>query len=424
MQREAYSSSSCTAATGPKSATSGVLLEVSINLQDQFITNPYPAYAELRRLGQPYFIPHHPADTNRTAGMWLLSTYDQAQSVLNDTDNFTKNNAAFRTQGAEPGFDASMLFQDEPEHRRLRSLVEDLFRRTAIERYKEIASVKARQLLADLEPGSRVNLIDAYAESMPLLVITELLGIPTSQMPLLRRLSQAITTASDDLTVTAETHAARAVAYRDLAKLMQAGMNGEWETAEDSLLRRLQILNRDSLLSQEHAISMLLLLLFAGHETSIALIGSCLCLLFSHPEQLRLIRENPDLLSGAIEETLRLESPLQRSTFRMTLRDLSIDGHQFGPGEQISVILGSANRDEKVFSDPDQFIVRRFPNPHLAFGRGSYHCIGRHLSVLEARIAVQIFLEHFPNSSLAGEPSWHRNSFVRTLQDLSFFLEA
>lgn len=395
-----------------------------MDLRAQLIADPYSAYAELRRRGEPYFIPHHPADTNRTAGKWLLSTYSQAQSALNDTVNFTKNNAAFRTQGPEPGFDASMLFQDEPEHRSLRSLVEDLFRRTAIDRYKAVTSIKARQLLADLKNGSLANLVQAYAEPMPLLVITELLGIPASQMPLMRRLSQAITTASDDLTVTAETHAAKTAAFQDLASLMQAGMNGEWETAEDSLLRRLQILKRDSLLSQDHAISMLILLLFAGHETSIALIGSCLYLLFSHPEQLQLIRDNPDLLNGAIEETLRFESPLQRSTFRMTLNELNIDGHHFGVGEQISVILGSANRDEKAFSNPDQFKITRFPNPHLAFGRGSYHCIGRHLSVLEAKIAVQIFLEYFPNSSLAGEPSWHRNSFVRTLQDLSFFLEA
>ena len=397
---------------------------VSIDLRDQLISNPYPVYAELRRLGLPYFIPHHPADTNRTNGKWLLSTYSQAQAVLSDTVNFTKHNAAFRTQGPEPGFDASMLFQDEPEHRRLRSLVEDLFRRTAIDRYKEIASIKARQLLTDLKDRTNATLIHAYAEPLPLLVIAELLGIPTAQMPILRRLSRAITSASDDLTVTTESHAAKTAAYRDLSGLIQAGMDGEWELPEDSLLRRLQMLRRDSLLSQEHATSMLLLLLFAGHETTIALIGSCLYLLFSHPDQLQLIHENPNLLSGAIEETLRFESPLQRSTFRMTLRELSIDGHQFGPGEQIAVILGSANRDENIFHNPDRFMIKRFPNPHLAFGRGSYHCIGRHLSILEARIAIQEFLNHFPNSSLAGEPTWHRNSFVRSLQDLRFFLEA
>ena len=108
----------------------------------------------------------------------------------------------------------------------------------------------------------------------------------------------------------------------------------------------------------------------------------------------------------------------------MTLSDVAIEGHHFGPGEQVSAILGSANRDEKIFSNAHSFRIERFPNPHLAFGRGNYHCIGRHLSVLEARIAIREFLNHFGKSSLADQPQWQPNSFVRSLQNLPFHLGA
>jgi pimeloyl-[acyl-carrier protein] synthase len=398
--------------------------QLTSHLRDQLVSDPYPIYAEMRRLNQPLFVPHHPADTNKAPGKWLLSTYAQAQFILNDTVHFTKNNAASRTRGPEPGFDASMLFQDEPEHRRLRSLVEDLFRRTAINRYAEVVSGNAKLLLAEHECGDTLDLVQAFAEPLPLLTITELLGIPKTKMPILRRLSRAITSATDDLTVTESTYATKAAAYKDLGVLMQAGLNGEWEPPQDSLLLRLRNLTNDSTLRQDQAIAMLTLLLFAGHETTIALIGSCLYLLFAHPEQRRLLQTNPDLLTGAIEESLRFESPLQRSTFRMTLSDIAIEGHHFGPGEQVSAILGSANRDEKIFSNAHSFRIDRFPNPHLAFGRGNYHCIGRHLSALEARIAIQEFLNHFGKSSLAGQAQWQPNSFVRSLQNLPFHLGA
>jgi cytochrome P450 len=206
--------------------------------------------------------------------------------------------------------------------------------------------------------------------------------------------------------------------------LLQAGLDGAWPLPDDSLMRRLQLLLADQALSREQAISMVILLLFAGHETSAALIGSAVYLLHAHPQQRHRLQADPDLLLAFIEESARLESPLQRSTFRMTACEHELNGQYLAAGEQVCVLLGCANRDETAFADSESFQIDRSPNPHLAFGRGNYHCIGRHLATLEVSVVLQILMQRFPASSLAGEPIWNVNGFLRSLQNLPVSLQA
>jgi cytochrome P450 len=311
-----------------------------------------------------------------------------------------------------------MLFKDEPEHRRLRAFVEGFFRKKAVYRYADHTREISESILQGMSPNDTTDIVASFAEALPLLIIADLLGIPKDYSCVLRELSRAITNGADAFTANTSALDAKMNAYRDLESLLLKGLSGEWEIMPESLLSHLRLLREDSSLSARQAISMLLLLLFAGHETTIALIGSSLYLLLSHPEQLKLLKDNPDLIERGIEEVLRYETPLQRSTFRMTTADVSVEGHPLSPGCQVSLILGSANRDETIFPDADLFMINRSPNPHLAFGRGDYHCLGRHLAVLEARISVQAFFRYFPQSSLAGNPVWQPNTFIRSLDSL------
>ncbi|QPN60660.1 cytochrome P450 [Synechococcus sp. CBW1002] len=396
----------------------------SHSLLSALVNDPYAVYAEMRRLDQPLFIPHHPGEANRAQGKWLLSTYAQAQAVLADTVHFSKRSADAKGEEAEAGFDDSMLFQDDPDHKRLRHLVEGFFRGKPVSSYAEVVRCSSIELLEVVELNSVIDLVPAYAELLPLSVIARLIGLPQEEIPLLRDLSRRITAASDDLAVNDSSLAAKALAFRQLQQLFQAGLKGAWRPREDSLLEALLDAQEAHLLAGNEAAAMLMLLMFAGHETTIALIGSCLNLLLSNPDQLGLLHANPGLIKGAVDETLRFEAPLQRSTFRMAIDEVAIGAHRFVSGDQVSVILGSANRDEKIFTDADTFQIDRFPNPHLAFGRGSYHCLGRHLAVMEAEVAVQAFLQHFPRARISGEVVWSRNSFIRSLQSLPVLVGA
>lgn len=383
--------------------------------------DPYPLYRLMRESGRPLFL-QHASNADITSGRWLLSTYAQAQQVLADTTHFTKVSSSFRLHGPVPGFDSSMLFMDEPGHRRLRSLVEDLFRRRSIAGYEAIARSRVQQLFDALPVGTVVNFISNLAESLPLLVLADLLGLPDQHIPLLARLSQVIRNATDDFIATDIELAEKSAATRALHDLLYAGLDGAWELPEGSLISRLQLLLASDGLSRDQAISMLILLLFAGHETSASIIGSAVFLFLSLPDQRRLLHDDVNLLPAFIEESLRLESPLQRSTYRITTCELELSGQRIPPGEQVCLLLGSANRDERIFVDSESFRIDRSPNPHLAFGRGNYHCLGRHLAVLEVRVVLQALMRRYPRSTLAGEPTWNANGFLRSLVDLPLIL--
>jgi len=160
-------------------------------------------------------------------------------------------------------------------------------------------------------------------------------------------------------------------------------------------------------------------LLFAGHETTINLIGNGLWLLLSHPEQLQLLLEDSSLLPQAVEEILRYESPEQRTSFRIVLEPLEINGITMNPGDQIGVMIGSANHDEKEFENPELFDIQRKPNRHLAFGMGIHNCLGKTLARVEAQIAFAKLLEYLPALKLQETiPSWRKNSFFRGLKEL------
>jgi cytochrome P450 len=167
-----------------------------------------------------------------------------------------------------------------------------------------------------------------------------------------------------------------------------------------------------------------ILLLIAGHETTVNLFGNGLLTLLTHPDQFILLKENPNLMTSAVEEVLRFESPVQQGTYRVTTAPLEICGTTIGAGEQILALIGSANRDPEQFPDPDRFDIERAPNRHLGFGLGIHHCLGAHLARIEARIGFTRLLERLPGMVLANanqqaeHPNWKSNVLMRGLSKL------
>lgn len=396
----------------------------TVRLHQLFREDPYTAYAALRLRQEPIYLAHHPDEPNQLQGKWLLSTYEQAVALLRQPTEISKRSDLTRPEGRAMGFDLSMLFQDEPDHRRLRSLVADFFRVQTVQRYQSLIDDAASELLSNLQPHSKADLMSHYAEVIPLRVLAALMGLPITSMGQIRAWSLMIAAAADDVVVSADAIVARLDGYRQMHDFIAHCLASADLLPADTLLGHLQRAQASAVINSEEAISMLFLLMFAGHETTISLIGSALFLLITHPLQMQKLRQEPGLIDGAVEEVLRFESPEQRSTFRITTDVIEICGHRFESGEQLSVILGSANRDENVFHRADEFLITRQPNPHLAFGIGRHHCLGRHLARLEARVAVQRFFDRFPAAGLADPPHWHPNGFFRCLASLPVLLEA
>ena len=191
------------------------------------------------------------------------------------------------------------------------------------------------------------------------------------------------------------------------------------DTPDDSMLSHLIDAHKQGAITLKELSGMVSFLLLAGHETTINLISSGLWLLLKHPEQSQLLRSRGDLLPSAVEEILRFESPAQRSTFRIATDPVEIGGFLVEPGQQISVIIGAANRDEAEFHNPGVFDIRRTPNRHLAFGQGVHSCLGKGLARAEARIAIGKIIEHLPSLRLVeSTPLWRKNSFFRGLASL------
>src|SRR3990172_3690217 len=172
-------------------------------------------------------------------------------------------------------------------------------------------------------------------------------------------------------------------------------------------------------LTEDELLAMCMLLLIAGHETTVNLLGNGLLTLLGHPAQLTLLKNRPELLPSAVEEMLRFESPVQRATFRLTPEPFEIGTTTLEKGQQVSAVIGAANRDPDPFLQPDTFDITRQPNRHLAFGLGIHFCLGAPLARVEARIGFARLLEQLPNLQLVSQtPDWSTNTFFRGLRTL------
>jgi cytochrome P450 len=391
-----------------------------------FKANPYPFYARLRAEAPVWRVTLR---DRRTA--WLVTRYEDVARVLKD-DTFAKDklNAMNPEQLAKtpwvPGFlkplERNMLDLDDLDHMRLRALVSKAFTPRFIERLRGRIEALCEELLDAMERESGTDLVAGYALPLPATVIAELLGVPAEDHDRFHRWSNRLVSVSSGRDMLRALPAALAfVRYlRNLVERRRADPEDDLITA---LIRAEEAGDR---LSEDELLAMAFLLLVAGHETTVNLIASGTLALLEHPEQTEGLRHDPSLTKMAVEELLRYTSPVEMATERYAREDAEIGGRRIPRGELVLAVLGSANRDERHFEDPDVLDLARDPNRHLAFGRGGvHHCLGAPLARMEGQIAMTALLRRFPGARLAMAPEdlyWRRGLFLRGLEKLPLVL--
>ncbi|MFD3559836.1 cytochrome P450 [Streptomyces sp. NPDC058686] len=372
--------------------------------------DPYPVYAALRAKG-----PVHRVLVPESGEAWLVVTRDAARAALTDPRlrNDIRHSASWRDDGGH-AIGRNLLQTDPPQHTRLRRLVAGHFAPGRITALRPRIADIATDLLAELPHQGTADLVSAYALPLPVTVICDLLGIPASDRAAFHAWSNALVMpASPEQAVAAATELTvylgelierkRRTPDAGLLGVLVAGAAGDDPLATDELL------------------GMAFLLLVAGHETTVNLISGTLHALLSHPDQLDLLRAEPELTGAAIEESLRYNSPVHASAFRFAAEPLDIAGTHIPAGDAVLVSLAAASRDPLHFPDPDRFDLRRAPNSHLGFGHGLHHCLGAPLARAEATIALRLLLRDRPALEFARHPAtltWRTSTLLRGLTEL------
>ena len=385
-------------------------------------SNPYPIYHRLRETDPVHLSPF---------GTALLTRYDDAVEVLRDRRFSVQHKDyvderqigsllgdAFGPAPSERDLSNVMLFIDPPRHTRLRTLVNKAFTPRVIERLRARVGSIVDELLDGIEGDGEMDVISALAYPLPVRVICEMLGIPTEDQVRIRGWSRKIAPILDPI-VTAEAQAGIEEAVSYLDPYWDALIEDRRADLRDDLLSALiRAEDEGHRLDHDELRSTCNLLLIAGHETTMNLIGNGLFALLRHPDQTEKLRSHPDLARNAVEELLRFDSPVHL-TARTATEDLEVGGVPLPRGRLAIIAIGGVNRDPAHFEDPDRLNIERNPNPHVAFSAGPHFCVGSGLARLEAQLAFPRLLQRLPRLQLADpNPTYRETITLRGLKSL------
>jgi len=387
-----------------------------------FKANPYPFYARLRdespvcRMTLP---------TKETA--WLITRYADVVMVLKD-ERFVKDTGNALTPEQVAGqrwfrkvfvsLRRNMLSLDPPDHNRLRALVQKAFTPRMVEQMRSRIEALTDGLLDAVQCQSRMDLIRDYALPLPTTIIAEMLGVPAKDRHRFHRWSNAIMSAASSTWGLVKAVPNALALMRYIRKIIQVRRADPGDDLVSALTQAEEAGDR---LSEAELSSMILLLLVAGHETTVNLIGNGTLALLEHPDQLQKLRDDPALVKPAVEELLRYASPVEMATERYAREDVTVAGVTIPRGEMVLAVIASANRDERQFPHPNSLDITREPNKHLAFGLGTHFCLGAPLARLEGQIAISTLLRRAPELRLAASPDalrWRRGLLLRGLESL------
>jgi hypothetical protein len=386
-------------------------------LNEAFIKNPYPFYKDLRHQGNPLWLKAEPE--SKTEGIWVFSKHKDVYEVFRQTENISKDISQVRAEDNKSIFDLNLLNMDGLKHAEHRKLLMQYFSAAKIELILPLLNKKIEELLSDMLKNKEFNFVSDFAEPLPIFVIGLIIGLPFDDLKIFRNTFNDFLNSIDRFQGKNDISYLKRIEFLNSFKSYLKVIIAQKKIDEGSLLAELLGQQSKGALSEDELMGMIFFLFFSGHETSISLISSLFYLLKKNPSQLESLKKNHELISSAIEEALRYESPLQRSSFRIVQNTIHINGFTVQNNQQIIALIGSANRDETVFVDPDVFDIARQNNPHLAFGFGIHNCFGRLLAVTEARLAILALINSGFNFELYEcTPHWKKNSFVRSLESL------
>lgn len=379
--------------------------------------DPFPLYHRLREAD-----PVH----RSFVGFWVLSRYDDVTSVLHDPRHSSDERNVTSYQGpSEPTafqelFYRLLLFTDEPDHTRLRGLVQKAFTRRVIEALRPRIEAIVSETLERLVREAEFDLLSAFAYPVPVAVICELLGVPFADRDRFRSWAhdlagrfeiQPLRTPEGEARGDAAT--AELIAYFD--ELVRERRRRPGDDLISELIAAEEAGDR---LTPDELYATCILLLMAGHETTANLVGNGMLALMRHRDQWTRLREDRSLLRSGIEELLRFAGPVQL-TERIAMHEIRLGDVQIERGEGIGLMLAAANRDPERFADPDRLDVGREDNQHIAFSAGPHFCLGAPLARLEAQIMLDGILDRMPGIELVSEPEWRETFVLRGLKSLN-----
>lgn len=388
-----------------------------------FISNPYGVYSFLRRIG-----PLHWIDKFRT-GAWVVPRYADVMTGLHDA-RLSSQRSHNLTAALPPDvqgefatfnqiFSKWMLFLDPPEHSRIRKLLNKEFTPNMIQRLRPRIQHVVDSLLDDSAGKSEMEFMTEFANPLPVRVIAEMLGIPAADQ-------RDFQIWSDDLAdffgnVSSNVEAGRR-AQNSLVRLTEYFRallpERRAHKADDLVSLLLRVEEEGEMLTGEELLAQCTLLLVAGHETTRNLLGNGMLALLQHPDQLAKLKDNPALISSAVRELARFDSPVQFSG-RAAIEDFSWHEKEIKKGQTVILLLASANRDPEKFSEPEKLDISRDEGMPLSFGHGTHFCIGAALAYTEAEIAFTTLLERAPDLRLLDDvPAWRSNMSFRGLSRL------
>jgi cytochrome P450 len=389
----------------------------------EFKARAYPYYARLRDEAPVHQLK---AVGNRSSA-WLITRYEDVSRLLK-SDQLVKDRhnamtlAQLKKTTTIPGFlkalERNMLDLDVPDHTRLRGLVHQGFTPRLIERMRARVQTLSEELIHSAKRNGQMDLIRDYALPIPVTIISEMLGIPERERASFAKYSNAILRA----TVSPLSALFSIPQIMMFVSLVRRVVKLKRKQPEDDLISVLTTVEEaGDRLSEDELLAMIVLLVIAGHETTVNLIGNGTLALLTHPKQLEQLRNDPALMKPAIEELLRFDSPVEYASERYSRENLELHGVKIPKGELVYLVLGSANRDEAQFSNPNNLELSRDPNKHLSFGQGIHFCLGAPLARLEASIIFQTLLREAPNLKLAVNAEnlrWRPGTNVRGLEKL------
>jgi cytochrome P450 len=363
--------------------------------------DPYPVFDHMRQADPVCLQP----DIDGQTPIWFLTRYDDVELLLRDDDCFVRDerNAlppeqVYRPDALHVLLDSHMLNKDGAEHRRLRTLVGKAFTPARTRALRPHIQSIADQLIDGVQERGEMDLIADYAFQVPTIVISELLGVPVEDRQRFKAWSDAFVGPALD----AASQARAGQLLQEFVEYLRALFAARRQAPQDDLISALvHAQEADDLLSEEELFSTVVLLIVAGHETTVNLIGNAVLGLLRQPEARRLLVEDSSLMEAAVEEFLRYDSPVERALVRWAARDIVLGGRQIKRGDMVVGILGAANRDPAHFAEPERLDLHRRPQRHLAFGHGAHYCLGAALARLEGEIALNTLLRRLPNLRLA-----------------------
>ncbi|MFC8225125.1 cytochrome P450 [Streptomyces sp. NPDC057287] len=384
----------------------------------QPVRDPYPAYAAMRSECPVQAV----ASGSSGRHSYLVTGYAEARQALSDA-RLSKDTAAFfagkdSKRQLHPAVAHTMLASDPPQHTRLRKLVTGAFTSGAVTGLRPFITGLTDELLDRWPADGPVDLVADLAVPLPVMVICEMLGVPEGDRSQVQHWSAELFAAGEPARGDAASYA--------VAEYMTGLIASKRSRPGDSLLDRL-IAAHDGQdrLSEEELVSLAVLLLVAGHETTTNFLGNAALALLQHPTELERLRSNPEAIPQALDELLRFDAPVSTSTFRFTTEAITLGGTDIPAGVPVLVALGAANRDPRRFPAPDRLDLDRDATGHLSFGHGIHRCVGAPLAKAEAHTALRAVLNRFPNIRLAVPAErleWRPTRLIRGLDSLPVLL--